>query len=340
MAEVFGRKYSLTIGRNTHVISKVLPAPPPSYFERQGLTDSKGKIDWTNPSGFFLAEGGYVDLTTIPAQSLVFTEHQMKAVIDDNKNTNKGSGNSSKFELYNPTSDEINFIKAGNSIILKAGWEQDEELPLLHVGQIQEVTVVRNPPDIIVQITSSPMELIKDVKVAKSYPPLTTLRSIILDLVGLMASAGIPTGKVYDDELSLAVFEKQYWSGYVVQGDLFDELKTICNDNGLRAYIVLGRLYVEPKGFTELREIALIEEDTVKGYLSKDEDNSGQESTQNGTTSGFKGSLLLNGNIKTSTLARVLFGEFEGDYTIPSVRHVLDYEGPKWDTEVEGVKAQ
>jgi len=44
--------------------------------------------------------------------------------------------------------------------------------------------------------------------------------------------------------------------------------------------------------------------------------------------------LFLNGNIKMGNRVRVTEGEFKGDYLVSSIKHVMDFRGSNWNTEL------
>jgi len=140
-------------------------------------------------------------------------------------------------------------IKTGASIFLRAGYEQDgEDLPHVFIGQI---TKVRNVPEYnhtVTYIEANSCEIVRNgAYLHKSYPKSSNLKGIIEDLAAAIAKSGIPTGSINTQSIASRLMEKSYPSGYMVTGSPLESLEKVCDDNGLKAYVTQGRLYVEPK---------------------------------------------------------------------------------------------
>ena len=86
------------------------------------------------------------DLTSTPqsGEFILLTNHHFEADIVFPK---EGSGKktvSQTFKVYNPAPDTERRIKAGNTIILKAGYNVDEFLPIICATQIKKSQISKD----------------------------------------------------------------------------------------------------------------------------------------------------------------------------------------------------
>ena len=121
-------------------------------------------------------------------------------------------------------------------------------------------------------------------------------------------------------------------NGYNVEGNVFEELKQVCQRIGFRAYIVLGKLYIEPIHEPKRQGRVSINEDQVRGGIKKQGDSSSKSLKSSEGKTGIIVETFLNGRITANKILTVTYGESKGDYKIMSVRHRLSFEGNDWVT--------
>ena len=121
-------------------------------------------------------------------------------------------------------------------------------------------------------------------------------------------------------------------NGYNVEGNVFEELKQICQRIDFRAYIVLGKLYVEPIHEPKRQGHVSVNEDQVRGGIKKQGDSSSKSLKSSEGKTGIIVETFLNARITANKILTVTYGEFKGDYKIMSVRHRLSFEGNDWVT--------
>lgn len=354
MAEVFGRKYSIKIGRNTELIAKLKPEPDFGPYPQVREDDANLfdiMTDYTYhklgtaeaySQGIFVSDFynfGYNDISVVPPKSITIDDIQIEIKIVDTKNTKNNSKQGSTARLYNLNKNTRDFIRVGDAFIVRAGFEQDgDELPLLYVGQIETVrTLPRMGNDIVTELYLTPTQLLNDIKINRSYPPDTSVGDVITDLVEIAASKGLPTGKFFKSDAYLSILNRNYPFGIRVNGKLLDALQEVCSNNNYRSYVVLGKLYVHPVGYADYRKTITLTTEDIKGTIEVEEDGTGTTSSKAGsdTGRGLKVTIPLNANIDTTTIVKVNTESVKGSYTVESVEHELVYENSDtYDTKL------
>lgn len=347
MAEALIRKYEIKIGRNSELINRIKSpsrlgdySASATYEFIDILTDySYQEYDVIARNRFDDYVYGYNDINVIPAKSLTINDVDqglhIEVKIVDNKNTKTTSTQQAKLMIYNLGKNNRDFIRVGDSVFIKAGWESDgEELPLLYVGQVDSIKTERQAPNTITEILLKPAQILEDLKINRSYPPLTTVRQVIDDLLKIAASKGLPTGQFFKTDAYLAILNREYPFGITIHGHLVESLEELCSQNGYKAYIVQGKLYVHPVNYAEYRKVVNITENLLRSSIEIEEDAAGDTSTVSGSSKGkgLRIRVALNGDITTNTIVKLGVAGFEGSYTVSSVEHEMEYEGQQWDT--------
>lgn len=343
--KVFGRLYSLTVGRFERLVPKVKE----NLFENLAT-----KVAYNIPDSI-AAPNGYIDFNTLPASFIEFNDNQIVAkIINSKDNTAPAS-----IQLYNLDPEDIKQIKQDDMLILKAGYKQDvtkvqtavgegiiQDLPLLFVGQVVRIRTYREEQDMITEIIcGDSISVKKNVKVTASWPPGTTRLKVIQDMAKLAAANGVPTGSIQTRNLlpdgkTMGTLNAAYIAGYSVHGFLFEELEKLCEASGMRSYTAVGKLYVEPKQVTRTLEVVRVTPAHIKGNIAPETDNTGKLSGENtNNKTGLTLNLFLNGRIQPNQILS-LSGtpDYDGEYQITSVNHELNLRGEVWDTIVSCVK--
>lgn len=352
------RKYELLIGSPAKTYA--VYTPPPIIREREmneGRQDPSSYVDYrTEPAGT-----DYV----VAVRDLHFT-----AVIDYSSEKSSSPNQTAEIRIYNLSAESqqqlqkdcILFLKAGyetelpfvveDQMVLEANREKEasSELPTIFNGQVETVWTEKEGQDIITTLVCKDLGYAaKNLRVSLSFGPGKNMASILGTLLQYAAQRGIPTGKFDASGYRGEIWEGSETSlfqplskGFVVEGNLIEQIQTLCAGFGLRAYIVLGALYIEPASRKpSVAEVVVLRPENIKGSVRRYDDGAGASLNSTENTSGIKAATFLNGNITTNKLVRLdTGGPYDGTYAVKSVRHTLEYEGSSWDTEVTATKIE
>lgn len=319
MTEVFDRVYNLAIGRNSSAVEKTIP----QLLVRAGEGVPQ-----------LLAKNTYSDFNTEPNEAMIITDLRITANIVYTKEGKTNKQNST-IEIYNLSKDHQAFIKTDDTVLLKAGYRNidGDNPPLIFSGQVKTVRTERRGPDFVTKIVCSAITTPrKNIRFSKNPVRNETNEDVIKYLVNVAAANGLPTGFVFVPD------RVTYPSGMPLHGRLLPTLEEFCNRFNLACYVVLGRLYVEPKAVTSpAKPKVIVTAENVKGSIGKEDDSSGTSASNDPKNiSGIKFNTFLNGNITPAAFVEVTYGEYEGKYSVVGVGHKLDSEGKDWDTIVSG----
>lgn len=332
----FIRKYILQIGVNKEVKQAALASGTKDYAERKkDVTKERYSERYKSP----ITSSN--DLTTVPLDVLTITDpKQMTAQISDPKSGKKVNVNKSVIEIFNLSEETYSQIKTGASIFLRAGYEQDgDDLPHVFIGQITKVMTVPRYIDVVTTIEATSCEIVrKGAYIHKSYPSGSTLKTIVEDLAAAVGKSGIPVESINNLPIATNLLQKAYPSGYMVSGSPLQALERVCSDNGMKAYVSLGRLHVEPhQARGQLTKVVTIGDGQFKGKVKIVKDKKGEELTKDDDfkdNGDLQLNLFLDGNITKDARVRITAKGIEGDYVIKDLTHTLDWKKGDWDTNV------
>lgn len=347
--ENFDRRYSLIIGRLSRSILSTIPTSiaaenvnrVPRYLAATNvIKNSTGDI----------SNGIPVDYRTIPDKFIDIRDLSMRARIVYKKSGNKGGTQSSVVEIDNLSKDTLDKIRENDLIFLRAGYRVDigsqevdyEDLPLILSATISDIETERKRDGTITTILTCSDNILpkKNLKVSKSWPPNTTKRQVLNDLVGIAQANFVPLGRVVEIENFVSPLEEAYPFGYSVAGNLFEEFTKLADSIDYRFYVSLSKIYFEPKSSQRLYETVEIQPENLKQAITSQSDSSTKKSGGKVKKSGVRIHTFLNGRINSSMNVEVInnFPEYEGTYTIEAVEHRLDFEGNNWDTIIKANK--
>ena len=322
MADLFGRKYSLVIGNPKKVTQ-------PQEITRAGETF---KIDQVFP--------GTIPPEIQEQEFIEITDLQIRASLPQTKTASTKARDKAYIEIYNLSNETLEFIQRSKLILLKGGYKQDKELSYLFTGEILSVSSERNGQDIVTTLLCGQRVRVgKDVRVQKTYSAGVAYKDIIQDLLNIAKDNFLPvgnvqlpsgTGEFYPDSNKEISFTNR---GLPIEGYLLDELDRVCAQIGYRAYMVLGKIMVEPLEAPRTREEYQVFPENLqaepKVALKAQYDSASDDVQQEITLK-----MYLDGDITTDKRIRLREGRHKGLYTITNVEHVLDFEGKEWTTEV------
>lgn len=357
MSSVFLRKYELSIFLLEELNSGL--APPTIQGQsiassiNQDLSSEDTVATYRRAStdvGFLSAnDGSHVDYLTESDLAIKITDLHIEASINYKSTGTDSSGQQATISIYNLSPESIKRISENSSILLKAGYEKDTLLPLIFSGQILTVSTERVGENMVTKMVCTDSGLgIKAIRASISFGANTSYKSVIQTLLTEMSRKGIPIGGFMKGTASLekavvngldmskfASITDPINNGYNVEGNVFDALQEVCKAVHFRAYVVLGRLYVEPITEPQRTSAVRIEQVGVKGSIKKLSDSRGKADKGSESKSGIRVVMFLNGEISANKFAEVVFGEYEGKYKITSVKHILGYEQGNWDTVID-----
>lgn len=285
------------------------------------------------------------DFCTIPSEAVTITELRVMAEVSSGKEL-KSSSSGATISLFNVSDDTLFYLQDKNTVILKAGWVSQEELPILFVGTIVSSNPEKNGADTKTVIKCSDSKFARDqVDLQLSLPPETyTYRRVIEALLGLAGKAGVPSEFVTTD----GIVDEKLDAGFTFDGLLFRELEKFCSSIQYKVVYHLGRIRVEPKQYDNSTTATTINKDNILQGIHKVSKSKGVSSTDTESTSGLKFKTFLNGGITVNgdvvngidlnVPVFIDIAGYEGLYDPKKVSHKMDSEGSEWTTEVEVVR--
>lgn len=275
----------------------------------------------------------YSDSTTIPRDAIFISDLDgFEAEISLGKVGKGKKKNPATIKVYNLDKTIIDQIQEESLVILKAGYTDMPNLPIVYAGQVITVSTDTSLQDSITTITcGDAYTLKKNIRYNNSFTRDTTYREILQDIITTFGVGGVPRGRFVESE----VLDQAIKSGATYEGYIEDVINQVTKSIDYRYYTAGGKLYVEPKDHERSVEVVLIEEDNVKGQI-RPENNAVTTHTKSETKSarGIRVTTFLNGEITLDKYARVTFGDFQGDYKIDSIKMSLNFRGVNWNTEL------
>lgn len=358
MTLLYDRRYNLTIG---------LPEEIPSigFFAPAGTFKDPLKDDFTQATWQPVADWR----TSTTKNAVLITDMQISANIKGTANSSAPTGGTTTIKVLNLSQQTRDIVeRVNNYIILEAGYEQDEALPILFSGQIETVYTEREGMDLVTTINCkegySPNN---SIKISKSFKKDQTYGDVIAFLANAYAQNGVPTGEIVDDwgestsasrtNLSIQPDNRKILAsranpedyvqlpvmlarpantklinGFSAMGFLHQVLDQVCSQIGFVSYITNGRLFIHPKGFTRTIEEFQFSSRQMKSIRNIASKAAGSSVGQG--TDGIRITTFLDGRLDIDKRIRITDGTHAGTYKVTEKSHSLDFEGAKWDTTV------
>lgn len=315
--KAYGRVYSLTISAPENVDINAID---------NGINIAGGAV-----------KDAPADSRKIQLDAIKITNLQMEARVASTKASGKKDSPVTTIKVFNlaPTSRE--FIKKGGLVELLAGYEQDEgDLPLVFSGQVVAAYTETLGPNKVTTLTCTGDANVRN-NVRVSLPPVrgSTYASLIASLIDIAALKGLPLGHFIEEGPKLNAILP---SGMPIQGYLLEEISKVLSNVGYRAYVTLGKLFIEPLNEELTVEAVLITSDTLAGSIKALKDTSGKNLGDPTSRDGVKVTIFLNGRVDISKYLELDVPDHTGTYKIISVTHDLNYEGGRWTTQLDAEK--
>ncbi len=299
--------------------------------------------------------------------ALEITDLQIVTNISNNSNTASGSGGNTTIEVFNLSAHTRDLVEQdNNSIILEAGYAEDEELVMIFSGQVMSSYTERRGTDLVTYLTCGEGYAPNNsIRISKKFREDYTYADVLYYLADVYAKNGIPTGDIIVDwsegtvggrsslfadnnktlaeKVAVQVYptlpvliarpnQTKLVTGYSAIGYLHQVLENICKQIGYVSYITAGRLFIHPKGFTKT-----IEEYEFTSAQMKSIRRMSDKTTNSSTGKGISGvriTTFLDGRLDIDKRIKVLDGQYAASYKIISKTHTLDYERGAWDTTI------
>ncbi len=290
------------------------------------------------------------DTRTIPVKNSVtlITTLQMVAEIVQNREGSLITQTGHLIQVFNTTPDQERYMRVGNTIILRAGYDTDSSLPLIMAAQIVQVNIKKSKDGSRCAkiICGEAYQQREKVRFTTSYDKTLTYGNVINDLLNKFALYGVPTGTI---ELNPVAEEKQLSVAYAVSGNLVVTLNDILKNTGHRWYLSSGAIYVEPISKTSIESTALYDllPSAIKNTIElSDSAVNKTVSEQEVRTQGIRVETDLNGSLNENDGINVLqdttakddpnfttgFASFAGTYKITHLVHRLNFRGRDWSS--------
>ena len=349
----FHRRYRITF---------TTPDRENNYIIPFSIVDPKLIDRGTTPSGFPLDNGDYYAYNEVKVgRTAEITDEygsglQFRMTIPQTKEISTPV----VAEFLNLDEDIIGKFRKDSVIIVRAGYAQTdgleinavgigegrEDLPTLLVAQIAQISTEWLNNDRVTKIVcGEAITVTKNAKVSKSYPPNTTRREVLEDLLAILRTTGVPTGRVDlgSDAITAKIADKPLYGGWYAYGGLMQEIQRVCDDMYLHFYTVLGRVYVESKLATPKSLIFTVRPENVLGFPQPIDDNltTSSNTGNKARRSGLQFKTWLEGNISVDKgvvmqgFADEGFEGVDGNYIVKDVVHDLDFRSKSnWITTV------
>ncbi len=318
------KKYELYIG--------VLP----ELAKKEKVSDTS-KSDTKIPSA---------NIKSIPAKGdfILLTDHHIEADVKFIKEGKGDKNPTQTIKIYNPAPDTERFTTQGNVILLKAGYNEDQFLPIVCAAQIVSVETSKSGTDRVMTILCSEAHNARrKLEYSKSFVDTQTKYSVLTDMLNTFKYYGVPTGRV---QVPDSFKTETLGTSQAFMGHLEKELEAFCSGNKLRWYIAGGEIFVEPIGkeFKDYINVVVVKSGEIKNTIETLDDSSNKTKKElESKTKGVKFTVNLLPDTNLADGVRVVasdgdpesFKKHEGVYLISSVEHSLSYEGDSWDTTIE-----
>ena len=352
---VFQRRYELYI------------VQPFKYEEIKSATESKAtELDVINEnSDRLIGYNTYSETRVVYDDSLLITDPiQLEADIGYGKGSGSDGGGGAEIKLYNLSDKTIKRIQGNQTILLKAGYRTDAELPILYVGTIQKVNNKKEGKDRVTTLICKEGGLQqRDLQYNHCYIRGTTYSEIIADIADYLNRNGIPTSlllssrgikrstrtqlivtsatsgfkessprpSVFDE-----VVNQKSLSSINVSGNVFSSLTSICDSIDYIWFISKGVVYIQPREADRYQDFVELTPEVVVGNIAPSDDQSGISSNDPAAKvgTGINFTVFLDAKLALENYVKVGYGEYAGTYSIISLKHRLNWHNGPWQTSV------
>lgn len=327
MAEVFGHKYELFVGKPARLIE--LHNAPTAYDD-----DIPSLIKAPNLQKSLLT-GGYVDYLSVDNTFRRITNPiQMVAKITYREPKAGTTPQTATIKLYNLSDQTLESIVTDALIMLNAGYETGgSELETAFVGTVDFVDTQEEGGDQVTTILCTEGgNAIKSIRYVNSHPEGRTYNFILLQMINKFKENGIPLGRFQESDRTIQSVKEQV----VYSGKLAKILTDLCASLDYVWFICKGKLYVQPKDQPRATEILKIKDSNIIGKITPVKNKVGVPSASaEGGVKGIKFKTFFNGQVGLQSYVNISEGDFTGDYNITKLDVELNWANGPWTMTIE-----
>lgn len=243
----------------------------------------------------------------------------------------KAESNSADFTIYNlapSTRKYLQSLKNGAVVEFHAGYASDDPLPRIFLGQLREVTTLRDNADWQTQISTGDGDKARKSPVNWSLGPGASFDAAVkksLQQLGMRAtniSRDVATGHFGDAS-------KELVEGFVAFGFGGDEMDKLLDSGGLEGSIQNGEYQILQKGAALNKPVVVLKDGT--GLVgSPDLGRSTKGAVQ------VKARSLLNARIVPGCLVHVIAANLDGFFRVERAVYSGQTAGGDWYVDIEG----
>lgn len=352
MADVFGHKYELYIRKPLELIqvhqestgyegNAVALTSPTSRIvsaNRGEAVDTGAEEANRNQS----IRSGYSDYLVVDVGSVVIKNPiQMEADIKYNNSGKSGSPQTATIKVYNLSKSTLRQIEKDSAILLKAGYDNDKDLPVIFVGSVEKVSTERNGADTVTTMLCKEGGTVSRTKeVTLKFAKDTLILSMFITVMDEFKKCGIPTGNFFGNAGTLQTIQ----SPMQFSGNITSVLTELCNMlpamSKMVWFISRGKLYVQPKYEDRFSDIVKVYPSNVIGSIAPNDSTKAQSaSISEERPHGIKTALYLNGDIGLENYVEVTYGDYIGTYKPTSIQYNLNWKNGPWQVVIESDRA-
>ena len=233
MADQFNHKYELEFGQ------------PISFYGANSTNPSTSRNTFV-PISTTTSPDVVAKRLTPESSAVKLTQHNMSFRITKGKDASTNN----EIVIYNISDDVRKFLEANNGnkpiILLKAGYETDQNLPLIFSGEVIYCTDTFNGVTRTTTLTvASGTTAIQEAYSVKSYRKGTTGDQIVRDVI---KDLKLPEGTIYIPESMFVAIQKPV--SYT--GPSMEFLRKLGKDNGFKVYVEDGTINVVSENHTDV----------------------------------------------------------------------------------------
>lgn len=336
----YNRKYELTIGR---LFTDVVTTP-------NTVVDFDTADDFVTLSGIVPP-----DVSTVfqpldmriqrKIEDIILTQLHFTFSSDNSQIGGGSKGATAELKIYNMSKETRDKVAIeGNRVMLKAGYEGDEELPIIFIGTVTLATTKREGNDVITTLTCSATEKAKRTIYGSFHIPKgSTYEDAFLKCAEIMEANGIGQGEyiLHVDGYGESPFRHSPRSapipfrGYSFSGKIEKCLDELCKMFKWKYQIINGVLYIYPPIYTDFIQTVNIERENI---ISAEKQSESINTPATGSKSNDQyiiKTLLLGGVSEVSKvdIKSAPISELVGTWRVQAHSHSLSYEGNEWYTE-------
>jgi len=242
----------------------------------------------------------------------------------------KPESNTADFSIYNLSPDNRKFLQAqkgGVIVEFRAGYANDSTLPLIFLGQLREVTTVRDGADWTTQLSTGDGDKERKHPVGFSLGPGTSFDAAVkksLSAMGLTASnitKDIATGHFGDAS-------KQLVEGFTSFGFGGPELDRLLDSAGFEGSIQNGQIQILAKGSALNKSAVTLNQST--GLVGS------PELGVDKNLPNIKARSLLNAEIYPGRLVHITSDNVDGFFRVERAAFSGQTAGGDWYVDLEG----